>query len=252
MEVALTYLSWAPLGTAPLEAFLETLRRHPPGVEHRLIVAFKGWERAPRELLGDVPHDALETDDRAYDLATYRLAAERATEPVVAFVNSAATPLVDGWLATLTAPLADPRVGMVSATASYESALSSAPRPLKPLRLAAGYVPFPNPHLRTNAFALRRAELERLRWGTPRSKGAALRLESGRHGLTRQIQALGLRPVVVGRDRAFEVDEWPGSATFRSGDQEQLLVADNRTRQYADAPPEERARLARMAWGDAA
>jgi hypothetical protein len=249
VAVALTYLAWAPLGVEPVQRFLEALERHPPGVEHRLIVAFKGWDDPPRETLRGVAHDELVTGDGEYDLATYRQAADQCAEPVLAFVNSAATPLVDGWLATLVAPLADPSVGMVSATASFESALSAAPRPLKPLRLATGYVAFPNPHLRTNAFALRRTELERLKWGAPRTKGGALRLESGRHGLTRQIQALGLRPVVAGRDAVYDIPDWPASATFRSGDQEQLLVADNRTRQYAEASPEERARLAKMAWG---
>jgi hypothetical protein len=68
--------------------------------------------------------------------------------------------------------------------------------------------------------------------------------------LTRQVQSLGLETLVVGRDgRAYPPEQWPASATFRSGGQVNLLVADRRTREYAEAPPELRAQLERLAWG---
>ena len=140
--------------------------------------------------------------------------------------------------------------GMVAASGSYESATSAAPRPLKPLRLPS-YPLFPNAHLRTNAMAIERRTLDSIRWERPRNKAGALRLESGRSGLTAQVDALGLRTLVVGRDgTAFDRSDWPLSRTFRSGDQENLLVADNRTRQYEAATEPERQRLARMAWGE--
>jgi hypothetical protein len=60
-----------------------------------------------------------------------------------------------------------------------------------------------------------------------------------------------LRPVVAGRDgRVFDVPGWPRSATFRAGDQANLLVADNRTDDWERATPERRAELTRMAWGE--
>jgi hypothetical protein len=36
---------------------------------------------------------------------------------------------------------------------------------------------------------------------------------------------------------------------FRTGAQANLLVADNRTREFAEATPERRRQLARLAWG---
>jgi hypothetical protein len=58
---------------------------------------------------------------------------------------------------------------------------------------------------------------------------------------------------VVGRDgAAYEPAEWPNSRTFRVDEQENLLVADNRTDEYASADAATRAALRRMAWGDAA
>ena len=42
---------------------------------------------------------------------------------------------------------------------------------------------------------------------------------------THQILQRGLHPVVVGRDgRAYDIDGWPASATYRAGGQQNLLV----------------------------
>ena len=42
---------------------------------------------------------------------------------------------------------------------------------------------------------------------------------------------------------------WPASRTYRAGEQEGLLIADNRTDDWDRATPAERERLARRAWG---
>ena len=69
--------------------------------------------------------------------------------------------------------------------------------------------------------------------------------------MTRQLWARGLQTLIVGRDGcAFPPQRWADSATFRSGDQANLLVADNRTRQWEAADPAERAHLSRLAWGE--
>jgi len=91
-----------------------------------------------------------------------------------------------------------------------------------------------------------------LDWPLPRRKRQAWRLESGRHGITRQILVRGLAAVVVGRDGvAYPPERWRESATFRSGGQANALFADNRTRQYEHASPALRATLERMCWGTA-
>ena len=115
------------------------------------------------------------------------------------------------------------------------------------------YPVFPNPHLRTNAFVVRRDILLGLRVGDVDTKEGAERFESGSHGLTRQLRDRGLAALVVGRDgRAFGPEQWPTSGTFRSGEQANLLVSDNRTRQYAEGDVATRRRLASLAWGNAA
>jgi hypothetical protein len=83
-----------------------------------------------------------------------------------------------------------------------------------------------------------------------RDKRDAYLLESGRDGIAARLAARGLHAVVVGRNgRAYEPARWAESATFRSGAQRNLLIADNRTREWCDAPARLKARLARDAWG---
>lgn len=256
--VCLVHLVWAPLGVEPVERFLRSYNDCPPGLDHRLLVVLNGFDdgavpEAVTRALCAVPHDVLRPARPIQDLAAYRLAAEQASwAESLCFVNSHSEPLAGGWLRLLHAQLHEPGVGIVGATGSHESTYSAAPRPLKPLR-ARQYPPFPNPHLRTNGFMLRRADLVALDWRIGRSKSAAHQLESGNRGITTQLAERGLQARVVDRDgRGHAPGEWASSLTYRSGAQERLLIADNRTRQYAGATPPERERLSRMAWGDAA
>lgn len=252
---ALVHLVWAPLGPEPFGRFLKSLRDHPPGLAHRLVLVFKEFRdpahRAPWDrLAAGVDHDAVIMPGTVLDLAAYRRVAADLQAPRYCFTNSAAVALADGWMATLDSVLSGRGTGLVGASGSWESAYTAALPWQKPIR-RLHFPPFPNPHIRTNAFMLERDLLLDLDWpDVGADKAAALRLESGRRSLTRQVRARGLEAVVVGRDgRTHQPDEWPVSRTFRSGDQEDLLVADNRTVQYAEATGARRAELARFAWG---
>lgn len=114
----------------------------------------------------------------------------------------------------------------------------------------AAYPGFPAAHLRTNGFAIGRELLLSLRTGALATKDATYRFEAGRHSLTAQLRARHLTTRVVARDGvAREPDGWPDADVFWQGAQEQLLVADNQTRQYESADAAVREALARYAWG---
>jgi hypothetical protein len=285
-RVCVLHLVRAANGPAPLEAFLDAYRRHPAGVQHRLLLVLKGFasdaEAARyRALAADVAHDAVRVSDEGFDLDAYVRAAADVGEEYCCFLNSFSRPLDAGWLATLSAHATRPDVGLVGATGSWESALTndhvagrvselalgavrglvrhgrpSGARALASRRVWAlrrHFAPFPNPHVRTNAFVVRRALWEQVGPQRLRTKAEAERFESGLRGLTRRVSTAGLRTIVVGRDgAAYEPAEWPNSRTFRVDEQENLLVADNRTDEYASADAATRAALRRMAWGDAA
>ncbi len=113
-----------------------------------------------------------------------------------------------------------------------------------------GFEGFPAYHLRTNAFMATRATLSRVRVRRIETKMDAYRLENGRHSLTRQVQAMGLRTLVVARGGAtYDHEQWPLSCTLWQGDQENLLIADNQTRSYAAGGLDRRRLLSGFAWG---
>jgi hypothetical protein len=113
-----------------------------------------------------------------------------------------------------------------------------------------GFEKFPAYHLRTNAFMAARATLGRVRVGPIETKMDAYRLENGRHSLTRQVQAMGLRTLVVASDgTTYDHEQWPLSHTLWQGDQENLLIADNQTRSYSRGGLDRRRLLSGFAWG---
>jgi GT2 family glycosyltransferase len=286
--IGLVHLVWAPLGPEPLRAFLRSYRAHWAGTEHELVVLLNGAgdaistvgdtedrteDEAPvvagtgdgplsrEELLvelGDTAHRLIDLERPLTDLAAYARAASQLEHEWLCFVNSYGVILADGWLGHLACAAEQPGVGVAGATGSWESQAEwrrGKPagwlRQLSAVRSARhDYPRFPNPHIRTTAFVLRRQALLDLNLGEAGDKRAAYLLESGHSGITCQLRERGQRAVVVGRNgRAYEVEEWPLSRTYRSGEQDNLLVADNRTTDWADASPRLRRQLSLDAWG---
>jgi hypothetical protein len=252
-EICVVHLVWAPLGLGPLERFAASYRRYEAGVDHELLLVFKEFRdrdalAAVEQEVVDLRYETLHMPRRKLDLAAYAAIARDVDARAFCFLNSSSELLDSGWLAKLLGQLDAPRVGLVGATGSYESLVP----PAGGLRLLRRpwFAPYPNPHVRTNAFMIEREVALSLDWPEVRTKWGAWRVENGKRSLTRQVWANGLDALVVGRDgEAYERDRWYESHTFRSGGQANLLVADNRTRQFAEADPSKQARLAELAWG---
>ena len=273
-EIGVVHVVYAPYGLPPLQQFLDSYRRHPAGTDHELVLVFKAFaaETLPPDYqaaLADLPHRALFVPDGGFDLGSYVLAARACEHRVMCFLNSRSVILADGWLAKLRGALAEPGVGLGGATATNESVTTNlrrlAPRDRNWPRLFARHLrwrwqvwrtgrefpAFPNPHMRTNAFLTERQRWLALQAGPFRSKEDCYRFESGRRGLTRQFLASGAEVRVVGQDGcAYPAARWHESETFRVGEQRNLLVADNQTRDYLAADPEWRRWLTYFAWGD--
>jgi len=64
---------------------------------------------------------------------------------------------------------------------------------------------------------------------------------------------LGLDVLVVGSDgRGYAKEDWAISRTYRSGQQENLLVADTQTDRYKESSLQMKRYLAHAAWGKSA
>lgn len=264
--VALVYLCRYAERSAPLRCFIEAYAARPAGVEHELYVIFKGFpdgrtRAAAEEIIGEIAHSACELPDVGFDLGSYLACAEQVQQDRICFLNSFSRPLVDGWLARLDGALCTPGMGLVGATGSWESFFSASfPQGRLKVRhartlgrfieLKRAYSPFPNPHVRTNAFMIRRDLLLQLGLHVPETKEEAHRLESGRQSITRRVIAHGFDVAIVGRDgSAIPPARWCDAALFSNGEQRDLLVADNQTVDYELAEPERQAALRHLRWG---
>ena len=109
---------------------------------------------------------------------------------------------------------------------------------------------FPNPHLRSNGFMMRRERFLGFDLPSIPSKFETSLFESGADSMTARLRARNLEVVVVGADgTAYGIADWWRSNTFRCGDQRNLLVADNHTRAFAEMSPGGRATHAWSTWG---
>lgn len=108
---------------------------------------------------------------------------------------------------------------------------------------------FPNPHIRSNGFIVRRADF--LRFKVEPTKKSTYGFESGPNGLSITMLREGKRLVLVDRNgRCMDSEHWPTGGCFRSGNQENLMIADNQTRSYDELSQPEKHTHLLMSWGN--
>lgn len=274
-EICVVHLVWVPLGIEPFARFISSYRQHRAGVDHHLVIVFNGvQEKSGLEeyyaLLAGLDYSTHLMPRPTLDIPAYLSAARSVECQYVCFLNSYSEILVDNWLTKLHCHIARAGVGLVGATGSYES-LYSAIIHTPPNRSGAffkdawerlrkrlfinnwhrmNFPPFPNYHIRSNAFMIARNRLLKLKGAAVRSKIDAYKFESGKSSMTRQILGMNLKALIIGRNgEAYEPPRWQSSNTFRSGNQSNLLVADNRTDQFMSADPATQKMLSDYAWG---
>lgn len=266
-EICVVHLVRKKNGLAPFRNFLNSYLAHPAGVEHELLIVYKGFasgeaDIVPYEaLLRDVPHSSLAVADFGFDLRPYFVVARKCDSKYLCYLNSFSVILDRDWLLKLYRCIREPGVGLAGATGSWGSISSgsSAVRQCPPYEklarllarksLAILFDAFPNYHLRTNGFIVARENMLKIKHGSILTKMQAWMLESGRRGITRQVERMGLEPVVVGKDgKIYKKHEWDISNTFWRGQQDNLLISDNQTRNFEAASPEWRRRLELFAW----
>lgn len=109
---------------------------------------------------------------------------------------------------------------------------------------------FPNPHIRSNGFMVKREFFLEFK-DIENTKEACCEFESGFDGITAQVLKKGLSALLVGADgKAYPPEEWPQSRTFRLENQDNLITRDNQSSNYMVLSELERKVQAYMSWGD--
>ena len=330
--VGVIYLAWHALGCDVFRQFVESYKRFPAGCEHDLIVIYAGFQSQAelnnaKAVFRDIPHIQVEFTELMLDIGYYLETARRVSHEFLCFLNTYTRLLTPNWLAHLHTHASRPDVGIVGATASYESLFDSMGLYQKaiwvtgqsgnriteradyylgfilryncpgaivepvalPVRSAfarwkarvvqyireseqdagfrehwrkltapgvafADYLrfpAFPNPHVRSSGFMVRRTRLLAFDSSQIKTKYDACAFESGLDSLTAQVRREGLAALVVTKDgQGYDVADWWRSGTFRQGNEEKLILTDNRSREFLDMSPGERVTHIRITWGD--
>jgi hypothetical protein len=278
MTVALIYLARGKDGgLSTSKFFFESYKRFPPDYPHELVVLVKGWDNQVDEdnliILAreNGAAQVIKVPDDGYDWGAYMRVAPGLTQDWLCFLNTHTRLMVTGWLSLLMRA-AEPSVGAVSATGSWESLAHILPRrdsrspifsclayPLRMLvnflrftRNAYDYPLFPNPHLRSNAFIVKSSIFLEFISGKniPKCKRDANKLESGRRGFSNYLVGKKLNIYIVGRDGTrYAPHQWSKAGIFRGENQENLLVSDNQTESFLVACVKRRKFLEYLAWG---
>lgn len=276
--VSVVHLVWVPLGLEPFAKFISSYCKYDNEYEHELVLIFNGIKEAAETKVYHEYIKAFQIKYRSFyrengqDLEVYFWTARQLTTDYVLFLNSYSEILANGWLRKYMEAMEIENAGAISATGSYMSYYSVIKNGYswkwdKSVSLLANYrkcklliknlflyrfyfKSFPNSHLRTNAFIIKRKLFLALKFSKPKKKIDAYFFESGKKGLTAQLLQRGLNVYLVDRyGKTYKPDEWYESFIFWCDDQANLLVSDNQTRKFDCGSKEERKLLTFNAWG---
>ena len=274
------YLVWLPYGIDHFKAFIESYCSYNASCSHQLVIVFNGLtvehRNKPEEYISYLEDRQVKAHQYLYfengqDINIYQRAAKDIQTKHILFLNTYSRILADDWLKHYVDNF-DDHTGVISASGSWQSYYSSVyqKHPVK-WEQAKGFLynfrkyklfikaffywrflfkPFPNPHIRTNAFMVKVRDFLEMKTAAVNTKFGAYQFENGRRSLTDFYMAKGLKVLVVDKyGKIFQPSEWKKSSTFWIDNQENLLVSDNQTRIYETATAEEKKQMGWLAWG---
>lgn len=234
-------------------AFLASFFANDPGPETMLLVLKKGFADgdplpACFNRLSDAARARLsfeDVPDDGVDLTAYRALCARYPDHAFLFMNSHSRighrnwhrAFSKAWTISGSGAGSGGPGNIVGASGSWETPLP-------------GVIAFPNPHIRTTGFLIRASTFLELSAGRVENRAACLALEAGADNLTSLIMKGGGAALIVNADGdVFPPKDWHRSRTFRLGEQEKLLIADNRSAKYHHGTNRRRRHHARASWG---
>lgn len=200
--------------------FAESIRQHPAGVLHKLIVVGKSDKLTEipdedAEVFAGTPCEFVVHNNEGYDIGGFIRRANETDAPILCCMGGATIVTADNWLQLLTQPFRDdPRCGITGAFGSWEAV----------------------PHIRTTAFCFQ-PEVFRQMHFPPILDGRVDRgpFEHGPDSITQQAVRLKGEAYVCAKDgKIYGIKDWNKMPNrFRFGDQSNMVAWDNYCGHYA-------------------
>lgn len=232
-------------GNEPVLAkrFFESMAIHPAGMAFDFYIILKGFnelesETVLSEYINSLPFCCTKilVSDEFFGVNAIIDCAELIGNELYFPMVSGSRIQADGWLKHLCAAYdSAPNCGAVGVSGAHEQ-LKETPE-------------FPNINLRATAFLINREAFVTFERGSLDTKYGNNLFEAGPNSMSKQLQNRNCVLYVVDRlGKTWLPADWQKSLTFRAGNQENLLIADNRTDEYQNGSYRRRLKLARVAW----
>ena len=129
-QIGVVFLARVADGIPSLARFARSYERCEAGVDHELIVIFKGDEQSPelqqaKAVFSRIRHTGIGVPDEGFDLGAYRAVAQRVEHRYLCFLNTHSEILVSQWLLHVFRAAADSGVGIAGSMGSFESIRST-------------------------------------------------------------------------------------------------------------------------------
>ncbi len=211
MRIALVHLVRKQNPPEAFTKFWKSYVDHAAGMDHDVIIVWKNFIGANHPNIPDeVNVHHVVVSDQGCDIDVYFKVSKMFDHDIFVFLNSWSEIIKDGWMKTMHDAMRD-EVGLVGAFSSlfshrtnFLSALKKVwmrnrlwERALLPVyacylwfRLEVHIPVYPNFHVRTNGFMIRREVMLQIHKPVLFDKKDALKFESGYNSLTRQVQRM--------------------------------------------------------------
>jgi hypothetical protein len=244
-----------------------------PNYRYKIYIIFKGWEEKkhinPKYFFSNIKKKIsfFDFSDDGFDLGTYFKVLKYVDEEYIYFFNSTSRIIDDNFFKFSINAMLDKKLGLLGWAGSFGTLRPSIKKIFFKLKinininknfmnaiknllidiiafpyhlyLYKNFPKFPNPHVRSNAFLIKKDLYEEFSKISKYSetKIESCELESGKNGLTKFVQKKGYDVKVINsKNKIFDIRECDKSETWRTGDKQHVLVADNGTLSYEKMP----------------
>ena len=237
--------------------FSSSYMKYSSGIEHELYLIIKNCSKNSLDkIINDsfvnCNYKIFSVDNEGFDIGAYYQFAKQVDAKYIFLINTNSFLLTNNWLKKISVGI-EKGIDLVGTSASYEQLK------LKNKNDNNFFAKFPNPHIRTNGFMIKRKlfidivsnylnEIQKKNFLT---KLDTYRFESGKIGLTSYLLNNDFKISLIGANgRLYNVKNWPVSDTFRLNEQDNLLISDRQTRFYDSLQYHKKKYFAYISWGN--